>query len=304
MRNVLGCNVFWINRSRPPHSPLPLRRLDGSARGSMIRCCRPGHQNQNSPVRPLLSTTPFHCLPSVCACLLRLPLIDLVSTSLLQPINCPFRLRGPSFLLPNEVPLRLHRRFSIYLFTDNVAARSWLRKGSRTTLGPAAYLLRLLALHQRHFRYHSTADYIPGPINQMADDASRLLSLSDAALLSHFNSNYPQAQPWTLSPLRPEMLSALITALQCKRSAPALYLQAPNPATLTGFDGNAIAQNWISLRRSTRPPTRSPLSRSLPIVTAPESYPPAVALSDLAQWKLPSGPLARRFPAWGPRTLV
>lgn len=39
---------------------------------------------------------------------------------------------------------------TIATFTDNISARAWLRKGSKTTHGPAAYLLRIHALLQRH----------------------------------------------------------------------------------------------------------------------------------------------------------
>ena len=60
---------------------------------------------------------------------------------------------------------------------DNTPAVFWQRKGSTTTTGPAAYLLRLRALHQRCEKYVPTHDYIPGPINRMADDASRLVHL-------------------------------------------------------------------------------------------------------------------------------
>ncbi|CAB9530384.1 hypothetical protein SEMRO_2856_G338750.1 [Seminavis robusta] len=57
---------------------------------------------------------------------------------------------------------------------DNTPAVAWHQRGSATTTGPAAYLLRLNSIHQRHYRYLSKADYIPGPANQMADDCSRL----------------------------------------------------------------------------------------------------------------------------------
>ena len=52
---------------------------------------------------------------------------------------------------------------------DNIAAVFWQQKGATTTLGPAAFLLRLQALHQRYYRYVPLRDYIPGPINVMAD---------------------------------------------------------------------------------------------------------------------------------------
>jgi hypothetical protein len=200
--------------------------------------------------------------------------------------------------------LRDCRERTISALTDNIAARSWQQKGSRATLGPAAYLLRLSSLHQRHHRYRVTTDYIPGPINVMADDASRLWHLSDAALLSHFNSTYPQTASWQLSPLRTDMLSALTTALLCKRSEPASFLLAPNLVTQIGFDGSPIVQTWNSTLRFATNPMPSPSSRSLPIATVRATLPPAVDLFGLVQWKRPSAPLARRWPAWGPTTLV
>ena len=79
-----------------------------------------------------------------------------------------------------------------HVLTDNTPALAWQTKGSTTTTGPAAYLLRLCALHQRFHRYVSLFDHIPGRDNQMADDCSRLWHLSDAQLLSHFDATYPQ----------------------------------------------------------------------------------------------------------------
>ena len=57
--------------------------------------------------------------------------------------------------------------------SENIANVYWLQKGSTTTTGPAAYLLRLQACHQRFRCYCSLHDYIPGPANDMADICSR-----------------------------------------------------------------------------------------------------------------------------------
>ena len=192
------------------------------------------------------------------------------------------------------------RERTISVFTDNIATRAWHRKGSITTLGPAAYLLRILSLHQRHFRYRSTIDYLPGPLNVLADDASRLWNLSDEQLTYHFNSSYPQTKPWIMLPLRPEMHSTLISALFCTRCARELYLPALNPATLHGFDGPHIAAQWASLRNVPKSGIHYRSSKSLPTVTEPALSRPVVTLSDLVPWKGPSAPLARRFPFWGP----
>ena len=194
------------------------------------------------------------------------------------------------------------RERTVSTLTDNISARSWQRKGSTTTLGPAAYLLRLQALHQRHHRYLNQPDYIPGPANAMADDASRLWHLSDTAFLHHLNLHYPQNKPWKLCILRPAMHSALTMALQCKRSEPAQFLLAPDPATTPGFDGATIVMNWSSIPCSAMWTTPSRSSKSLPNAGAQEKLLPSVTLSALAQWRTPYAPSARRWPAWGPKT--
>ena len=77
-------------------------------------------------------------------------------------------------------------------FSDNTPTIAWRNKCSTTTSGPAAYLLQLASLHQRHHRYQSVLHYISGPQNSMADDCIRLWHLTDSELLSYFNFTYPQ----------------------------------------------------------------------------------------------------------------
>lgn len=101
----------------------------------------------------------------------------------------------------------------IWLGGDNRASLAWATKGSATASTARAYLLRLGALHQRRYRYVPQHDHIPGKVNVMADDASRLWHLSDADLLTHFASTYPQDTSWQLRTLDPEMLSAVTGAL-------------------------------------------------------------------------------------------
>jgi len=57
--------------------------------------------------------------------------------------------------------------------SDNTPAIAWRSKGSTTTTGPAAYLLQLAALHQRHYKYKPQHFHIAGKANTMADDCSR-----------------------------------------------------------------------------------------------------------------------------------
>ena len=62
---------------------------------------------------------------------------------------------------------------------NNMATVFWQRKGSTTTTGPAAYLLRIQAFHQRFFRYVLFRDFIPGSSNTMTNILSRRWDLSD-----------------------------------------------------------------------------------------------------------------------------
>ena len=110
---------------------------------------------------------------------------------------------------------------------DNIAAVYWQRKGATTTLEPAAFLLRLQRLHQRFYRYVPLKDYLPGSLNTMADFLSRRWGLTDAEILSHFNSNFPQKRPWRLCRVRTEIHSALTLALSRRWCEPELILHTP-----------------------------------------------------------------------------
>jgi hypothetical protein len=101
------------------------------------------------------------------------------------------------------------REATIHNSSDNVATVWWQLKGATYTTGPAARLLRLQTLHQRHHRYVPTFDYIPGPASAMADDCIRLWNLTDSQLLVHFNLVYPQNRPWRLCQLQKPMRCAL-----------------------------------------------------------------------------------------------
>ena len=109
-------------------------------------------------------------------------------------------------------------------YTDNTPALYWMKKGLTSTSIPAAYLLRLQALHQQHYCYHSKLSHIAGTANVMAGDCSRLWHLTDEQLLTHFNLNYPQNLPWKQCALWPEMNFALHSALQRKRQPPESFL--------------------------------------------------------------------------------
>ena len=109
------------------------------------------------------------------------------------------------------------REHTLWLASDNRAAVSWSQKGSSTSTTARAYLLQFNALHQRKYRYLARHHYIPGPVNAMADAASWRWDLSDDALLTYFDSHYPQARSWQLHHLNSATNASVIGALSRKR---------------------------------------------------------------------------------------
>jgi hypothetical protein len=187
--------------------------------------------------------------------------------------------------------------------SDNTPTVSWQTKGSTTTTSAPAYLLRLQSLHQRFHRYYSSSFFIPGTLNAMADDCSRLWHLSDAELLSHFDSHYPQTACWRLAIPRPAMLSSTTCALRKQRPAPASFLHEPSPTTVPGSSGPLFATVSSSTRGSPILPTQSFSYKCLPNAIEQASLRPASCLSSLAQWSKPYVPWVRPLRAWGPLTL-
>ena len=188
--------------------------------------------------------------------------------------------------------------------TDNTPSMSWRRKGSTTTTGPAAYLLQVSSLHQRHFRYKPDVHYISGPANAMADDCSRKWNFTDAQLLTYFNLRYPQTVSWQLRHLRPAMNSALISALLRKRSEPESYLPEIEKQRRHGTPGVRFVNPLMRTQTFPRWPTLSYSSRPLALDGEMAGSHPAASRIELAQWRMPSGLSARNFPVWGPQTLV
>lgn len=194
------------------------------------------------------------------------------------------------------------REHTIHDFHDNTAAQYWQRKGSTTSIGPAAALLRIQSHHQRHFRYVPVHDFLPGVLNRMSDDASRLWYLSDAALLAYFNSTYPQQVCWELHHVRPDLLSSVILTLAGKQYERVSYEELNRKLTVTGPCGSPSAVNSTSTLFS-RTLIPFHFSKSSPLVTAAERAPP-VSPSSLAQFRTQYARWARRWPAWGPGMLA
>ena len=186
--------------------------------------------------------------------------------------------------------------------TDNIATMYWSRKGSTTSTGPPAKLLRIASIHQRHHRYLNLKDYLEGKRNSMADDASRFVNMSPTDLLTYFNSTYPQPEPWVLWTPSQQFSSAVISALLRRTCPPASFLLAPPPPKRTGLAGAPSAPNseWILPFKSSTIP--SPSSKFSCTDTELEPLPLAKKASDLVPWKMPYARLAKRSPVWGPLT--
>ena len=192
---------------------------------------------------------------------------------------------------------------TLWIATDNRAALAWSDKGSATATSARAYLLRLNALHQRQHRYVATHNHIAGHANVMADDASRLWQLTDTDLLTHFDTRYPQASPWTMWTLEPATNSSLIGSLFRRRPAHEFLRNAlllPAPPAYCGST-SALASDAIPLHSQR---TRSRCSKSSHNACGAAPSPPAVDQCGLATWRTPSARWARRTPGWGPLTLA
>jgi hypothetical protein len=182
--------------------------------------------------------------------------------------------------------------------TDNTPTLFWQRKGSTTTTGAPAYLLRAQALHQRPHRYIPRHDFIPGIANDMSDDASRLHHLSDAKFLTHFNHRYPQDLSWKLWTPSPAILSAVTTSLRRQPCTPALLLNVPPAPIAIGKCGQPSVSTWPSTPYSQTSKTPLLSSKSSPTDIALVPSPPSANRFDPAPLKMPYGRLAKRSRVW------
>jgi len=203
-------------------------------------------------------------------------------------------------VLVNSVDMR---EKTAYALSDNTPTLSWARRGSVSTDSSAAYLLRLHALHQRYHRYCSQHSHIPGSINVMADDLSRLWHLSDDDFLTYFTTHYPQTLPWKVCHLRPTMNSALISALLKKRSDPESLSRALALETTPSGFGSSSVNNLE--KRPSYSAMRNPSPGYSSTATASEKadYPKAATRSDLELWRKKYWPLQRGTPYWDTRIL-
>jgi hypothetical protein len=190
------------------------------------------------------------------------------------------------------------REATICSFTYNTAALSREQQGPTSVDAPAAYLCRLSSLHQRAYRYRALYLYLPGPLNVMADILSRKWEWDDSQLLHHFNLNFPQAQPWLLCPLHPDMSSATLSALSMQRCTPEFLAAATLPLRPTNKAGQHFVQNINLPRTFSLQLIQSRGCKSLLMELALAGFLPVATASDLARWQTPYASLRRRTPSW------
>ena len=188
------------------------------------------------------------------------------------------------------------------LGTDNIAAKTWLSKGSTTTTGPPAFLLRHLAGTCRKKNAVLQPLFIAGQTNTIADFLSRSFHLTDDEFLTRLQLLAPLQPPWRL--VTPPATSTYEMNLALSRQLRDLpsQLAALTPTTPHGQSG--LASAWIS------PATPSSATYTTPFLSckyslhgiAWEHWLPPPLQSALARWKAPFVPWGRRSPHWVTRT--
>jgi hypothetical protein len=195
------------------------------------------------------------------------------------------------------------RELTLATVNDNVAAVSRNRKGAVTSDQAAAYLCRLSSLHRRHHRYYHEVSHIKGLVNAMADFLSRRFDLTDAELLTYFDTHFPQDMPWRLCRLPPATHSMLISALRRQTPDTASWLRpeptVPVSSSLGWLSPTPSDATHISVKCP--PPTASTSSLSTPADTAAAPSPVALSPSALNAWRKPYVPWARSSPDWASR---
>jgi predicted metal-dependent HD superfamily phosphohydrolase len=88
------------------------------------------------------------------------------------------------------------RELMLATVNDNVAAVSRNHKGAVTLDQAATYLCQLSSLHRHHHWYYHEVSHIKGLVNAMADFLLRCFDLTEAELLTYFNTHFPQDMPW------------------------------------------------------------------------------------------------------------
>jgi hypothetical protein len=185
--------------------------------------------------------------------------------------------------------------------SDNSAAVSWCTKGSVSSKGPSAHLLRWLAQISRDRFSSLTPTFVSGDSNALADFCSRSFSLTDDEFLQKANAAYPIKPSWTIIHPTAEEALQLTSALSSTMLPWASHTSAPCQPILPGTSGPPFATPLTSTQPSkTQMIPFSPYN-FLPLDTAVANYLPANLKYAVKRWATPFVPLDRRSPTWDSR---
>jgi len=187
---------------------------------------------------------------------------------------------------------------SVYVASDNTPTVAWANKGSPSSIGVNAHLLRQLAQLSRFDNCHLQVVSVPGNTNTIADFCSRSFALQDPMFIQELNNHFPVTPPWRLAQIPPDLPSRLTTSLS---RAPLPWESVRRgegpPITLSPY-GKPFAKHTTLTPPWHNTKTPSRFSRSSVIDTAMASLLPAKLRSAVERWAMPFEPWARRWPGW------
>ena len=128
--------------------------------------------------------------------------------------------------------------------TDNLCTLFWARKGSTTTSAVPVHLLQLMSIHQHFYRDFSRFNYLPGKMNVIGDNSSRLFKLTNTQFLHRFNTIYPQKKFYQLWTPSPDIISTVISALIKQSYSPKSLLHESSKPIPSGSSVQPSPVNW------------------------------------------------------------
>jgi hypothetical protein len=186
--------------------------------------------------------------------------------------------------------------------SDNTPAVSWVRKGSTTSIGANAHLLRWLASLTRASNLTLHPVSVPGSTNTIADFLSHSFCLGDQAVSAELNRRFPTHPSWQLAHLTFAHKQELISALSRKPSQWHSVTPAKEETTRQQKRGTPSAKAFTSIPPWPTAPTPFHRCNYLPIDTEQEKLLPAELKYAAKQWETPFVPWGRRFPSWVSQT--
>jgi len=186
----------------------------------------------------------------------------------------------------------------IYAASDNTPAVAWCAKGSTSSVGANAHLLRWLAQLSRDPGITIKPVSVSGESNKIADFCSRSFHLQDKAFLQALNDKFPTPASWKLVHPTAEHVQSMTSALS-RRMCP---WRSAAPAREDSAPPLMYGNPFVHLSALTLPyhPTQTPSQQysCSPIATALAPLLPEALKSAVKRWATPFVPWARRSPAW------